>query len=372
MQQLLDQVIKYLKIENHPSVISSPDDGLPNLYELLIEADKADHTIDYAFCPVSYQYISEITPANIEEEINNQLQLSQYVGQTISEVIRGGRSVVVVMDDLDLLGNFEEAASATDALVKKYRGKLLFVYIIENPLMVNKLKTQVWSYSSTQDVFIYHRLGENWSSKQLTEICEDQYHEKLSSDKIAEISQLSGNHFGTFKRLYRDAVLGSQQAELYIDSFLTDFSPEEINTLKKLATGKKLTAQEEEIRKAYLKVNFISEEGIINIPYVAERILSFRIKDKIQVNEGKTQITGADLDLLSRSERKIVEHLMLTSGEINKDEIAEIIWGDQVNEKYSEWAIDQRMSRLKRKLRDLGFNVDIKTLYGKGYQLINL
>lgn len=372
MDKLLSSIVRYLKIENHPSIISSPDDGLPNLYELLIELDKNDPDIDYAYCPVSYQYIAEINPASIESEINNQLHLSQYEGVDISDVIRGGRSVVVVMDDLDLVKDFEAAANATDALVKKYRGKLLFTYIIENPLMVNRLKTEVWSYSSTQDVFIYHRLGENWDTALLAEVCHEQYRQTLDESKLTEISKLSGNHFGTFKRLYRDAVLGSEQAELYVDSFLSDFEPEEINTLKKLATGKKLSLQEEEIRKAFLKVNLINEQGIINIPYIAERILSFRIKDKVTVNEGRTQISGADLDLLSRTERKIVEHLMLHAEEVDKDGIADIIWGDKANEKYSEWAIDQRMSRLKRKLRDLGFNIDVKTVYGKGYQLVKL
>lgn len=372
MDKLLSLIIKYLKVENHPSVISAPDDGLPHLFELLVEADKNDPEIDYAFCPVSYQFITDINPTNIETEINHQLQLGNYEGGNISEVIRAGRSVVVIMDDLDLVVDYEAAANATDALVKKYRGKLLFIYIVESPFMVNKLNAHVWSYSSTQDAFIYHRVGENWTTELLTKICAKQYKQELDAQKLAEISKLSGNHFGTFTRLYRDAILGSDQASLYVNSFLSDFAPAEINALKKLATGKKLSSQEEEIRQAYLKVNFINEQGVITVPFIAEHILKFRIKGKLKINSEANQLVGLDLDLLSRTERKIIEYLMLNSQEVDKDEIAEIIWGDKADEKYSEWAIDQRMSRLKRKLRDLGFNIDIKTIYGKGYQLLKL
>ena len=40
---------------------------------------------------------------------------------------------------------------------------------------------------------------------------------------------------------------------------------------------------------------------------------------------------------------------------ISREELAEVVWGDEADEKYSEWAIDKRISRLRKNLKDLGF-----------------
>lgn len=368
MKKLIDSIVNYLEIGNHPSVVSMSDDGLPELFGLLTKSASAQ--ANFIFCPVSYQYITELSSNVIEQAINHQLALDKDTPNSITEVVQLDKSLVVIMDDLDLVDNYVAAASAADALVKKYRGKLLFVYIVENPLMVNKLKSSVWSYSSTQDAFIYHMVGQDWSLEELTQVCIDQFKAELNKSQLEKIATESGNHYGMFKRLYRDTVLGSSQSELYVDSLLTDFSTNEINTFKKILLKKKLSIAEDEVAKAYQKVNFINDKQEITIPFIAKRLLGFRIKDKVSLDPNSKKLTGLDLDLLTPTEKKIVEYLMINIGEeVTKSEIAEVVWEEDLAEKYSDWALDQRMSRLKRKLSDLGFDIDIETVYGKGYKL---
>jgi hypothetical protein len=237
--------------------------------------------------------------------------------------------------------------------------------------MLEKLKSGVYSHSTILDAVIYHRIGEDWNLELLSKICKEQYRQEVPAEKLVEIGHLSGMHYGIFKRLYRDSILGTNHTQVYIDSLLDDFSMEEINVLKKFVSNKSLSDHELKIKHGFELVGLIKDDKL-TVPILAELITHYRIKGKIEVNEQNDKIKGLDLDLLTKGERAIVEQMMTAGGEISKDEIGDLIWGEKVNEYYSEWAIDQRMSRLKRKLADLGFNIDIKTIYGKGYQLIKI
>ena len=52
------------------------------------------------------------------------------------------------------------------------------------------------------------------------------------------------------------------------------------------------------------------------------------------------------------------------------DEIGEALWGKDSYDKYSDWAIDQLISKLRKKLETLGFKNVLKTVRGKGYKLV--
>ncbi|MFC1790807.1 helix-turn-helix domain-containing protein [Patescibacteria group bacterium] len=49
--------------------------------------------------------------------------------------------------------------------------------------------------------------------------------------------------------------------------------------------------------------------------------------------------------------------------------MGEVLWGEASYEKYSDWAIDQLISKLRKKLKDLGLTDFLKTIRGRGYKL---
>lgn len=56
---------------------------------------------------------------------------------------------------------------------------------------------------------------------------------------------------------------------------------------------------------------------------------------------------------------------------ISREEISEILWGKDSYERYSDWAIDQSISLLRKKLESLGFSSEtIQTIKGWGYRWI--
>lgn len=73
-------------------------------------------------------------------------------------------------------------------------------------------------------------------------------------------------------------------------------------------------------------------------------------------------------DELTYQEYQLFDLLMKRRGVIvSRDEVAETIWGEKSEEKYSDWAIDQLVSKIRRKIGDFGKQRIIRAIKGKGF-----
>jgi len=71
----------------------------------------------------------------------------------------------------------------------------------------------------------------------------------------------------------------------------------------------------------------------------------------------------------TRQEYSILVLFLKNPGKVlTRDDIGAVLWGESSYEKYSDWAIDQLMSKLRKKLKQIGLDVDISTLRGRGYK----
>lgn len=74
----------------------------------------------------------------------------------------------------------------------------------------------------------------------------------------------------------------------------------------------------------------------------------------------------------TRQEYEVLTFLLTEPNKLrSRDEIGEILWGEDSYEKYSDWAIDQLVSKLRKKLGqlDVGKNV-VVTVRGRGYKFV--
>jgi hypothetical protein len=76
-------------------------------------------------------------------------------------------------------------------------------------------------------------------------------------------------------------------------------------------------------------------------------------------------------DKFTRQEYELLSFFLKEPNKVHsRDRIAEAIWGKESYEKYSDWAIDQLMSKLRKKLKDLGVDRKVlTTIRGRGYKL---
>ena len=87
--------------------------------------------------------------------------------------------------------------------------------------------------------------------------------------------------------------------------------------------------------------------------------------DKFQV-----LVNGADVPLL-RKEYDILYYFILRPGHlVDKSVLAEAVWGDHIDQADNFDFIYAQMKNLRKKLRDAGAEIEIKSVYGFGYKLV--
>ncbi len=113
--------------------------------------------------------------------------------------------------------------------------------------------------------------------------------------------------------------------------------------------------------KFLLKTNFVTP---INSTYqrfnkLFEEFIKNADLETTTRNVADTQLSGI--------EQLVLEFLLKNEGQIvSKTDIAKILWQNSWEEKYSEWAIDKFLSRLRSSLSSINYKKALKTVKGKG------
>lgn len=98
------------------------------------------------------------------------------------------------------------------------------------------------------------------------------------------------------------------------------------------------------------------------------------IEQEINYDQEKSAIVlnGVPIDekFTHQEHEVLVLFLMKKDIIVKREEVGDILWGKESYDKYSDWAIDQLMSKLRKKLGVLGSKSTIATLRGRGYKLL--
>ncbi len=90
----------------------------------------------------------------------------------------------------------------------------------------------------------------------------------------------------------------------------------------------------------------------------------------LQEKSQRLTIDGKEVSLL-RKEYDILKYFMMRPGHIvDKAVLAEAVWGDHADQSDDFQYVYAQMKNLRRKLSDAGADIEIKSVYGFGYKLI--
>lgn len=121
---------------------------------------------------------------------------------------------------------------------------------------------------------------------------------------------------------------------------------------------------------AFLReTRFLNNECPNELPNFLGRLLKEKLRSKLEVRNLHISLNALDIsNHFSIYERKVLDLLVTRKDTvISRDEIAKARWGDSWPDKYSDWAIDQSMYRLKKKLSSQDKTVHINSYRKKGY-----
>ena len=95
-------------------------------------------------------------------------------------------------------------------------------------------------------------------------------------------------------------------------------------------------------------------------------------KDTLYYDDTKNQIyfgTKSCSHIFTLQEFKIISHLLKQKGAVvSRDEVANVLWGEDALDKYSDWTIDKTISTIRKKLNNIGFaSSKLITLKKRGF-----
>jgi DNA-binding winged helix-turn-helix (wHTH) protein len=153
---------------------------------------------------------------------------------------------------------------------------------------------------------------------------------------------------------------------------------QEKHILSKIQFGLDDFSLDEQIVVSYLdRLRIIKKKGrrwSISLP-ILNHLMKNTNKELEIHSDNQNSLFLGDYSLeriLTPNEYKTIMLLFNKRGSlVERDELAHAIWGDVYLEKYSDWAIDKTISRIRKKLNALGFNKEmLRIIKGKGYKLI--
>jgi hypothetical protein len=237
-------------------------------------------------------------------------------------------------------------------LVRNYH--MLFQHIDYYPL-----------YSSTDTSTFINYLCLKWEIKMKTKVKQ-------------EIIEKCGGYFWLVKealRQIRDTGswdINSESFQYRLQTIAQSLKESEYITIAKiLSKNRGFDDVQLHSRKYLQKIRLLDNKSNLTVPLLKDTIIKLGaskrklilIKNEIFLNQVPVS------NFFSRKEFRIIKLLLSREGEtVTRDEIADVIWLMDVKEKYSEWAIDQLVKRLRNRLSELLIpKTVIRSVRGKGY-----
>jgi DNA-binding response OmpR family regulator len=145
--------------------------------------------------------------------------------------------------------------------------------------------------------------------------------------------------------------------------------PENTRVLEKLRLVKKNKVGEYEVFSQIFKNAILGEVEVTTARKGVPRTLS------LDSNNGAILLGERTVEEeFTRQEYEVLVFLLRNMNKLKtRDEISNVLWGEESYDKYSDWAIDQLMSKLRKKLKKLGINKNtLVTIRGRGYKLLQV
>lgn len=160
-----------------------------------------------------------------------------------------------------------------------------------------------------------------------------------------------------------DRLIDLPSTRFRLEQIALSFSDEELRAL----TGQKDIS--DQTVQHLNRLNLLAKNRC-TVPLLYEYLVTSRVKKTLELKDGSIVCDGVSLKYsFSRQETVLLRLFIQRKNKpVSRDEVADVLWKDEADEKYSAWAIEQLVKRLRIKLMGMGFPKSvIKTMRGVGY-----
>jgi hypothetical protein len=124
---------------------------------------------------------------------------------------------------------------------------------------------------------------------------------------------------------------------------------------------------ESQVNNELIEFGFINQQGEL-IELLKKWVENYK-KDNMIINNDVVMIAGKDLGMYFSDSEKNVLSMFVENMDVvlKREDVAKIFWGSRWEEYYSDWSLDQVISRLRKKLKEKNIPINIITKKGFGY-----
>lgn len=195
-----------------------------------------------------------------------------------------------------------------------------------------------------------------------------------------EITRACGGHLWFVKEAVRELVENKKSSFLEegmmfrLRSVYELLIPAERDVLQKSVMNKKISTPEEKHSESFLRsMRVLDSQNNSLIGFYKDWIMQRNQEvGKLMLQNDRITLNDIPLDkFFSRQEDRVMKLFLRCPNQVlPRDEVAKYIWPTNTTEHYSDWAIDQLISRLRKRLEEFSLPTTmIQSVRGKGYLL---
>ncbi len=329
---------------------------------------------DEFYTKLSERYLIKVVDVPAEKEEVTEI-VDRFSGQD-------GRNLLLVINSLDSVAN-ERRMKIFRELVGLYykwplRVKLIFGQGWEEVEGLRELLGEFYGYYLTNESWI--GLRSPAAVKKYLEAEKKIQNRMLAGDLKPEFERLSGGYYVLMNRFLEvpeklaneKSALNDEVIRFGLSTLWDSCSFGSRGQLMSIYRKEKI----KEVGEYLEKTGLVARQGggwtffsPLWTAWIREMLAGQEVV--IEEKEGVLWVGGADSqEKLSYQEYQLLKLLWDNKGQtVDRDRVAKMLWADEVEEKYSDWAIDQLVSKLRRKIGDIGENKKIVTAKGVGFYL---
>ncbi|MBU0976744.1 MAG: helix-turn-helix domain-containing protein [Patescibacteria group bacterium] len=320
-----------------------------------------------------------------EGETSSSIKAMAGVLSIIEDQVNRDRNLVFVFNSAELLIDNKKELAAPIYTISTLAGFVKFLLVFYKEELGDQLLDLLSKLRVNQHVYLEMRSSQDM--KILIEKEERWYGYKLSENVKVKVAELSGGFaslcrgilsfantdLSKFEKASPEAIASNSSVSIWLLSTYNSLSDRSKGLLMQILINKKF-------KKADLP-NYLVKTGIIKdtdgkLTFFSPLFEHFL--REVNKNEEKFVVKGSRVFLydmpirkiFSKQEYQVFEQLWKSKNRIvARDRLSKIMWGKNWKEKYSDWAIDRVVHKIRNKIGDSEKEI-IQTLKGKGFKLV--
>lgn len=318
----------------------------------------------------------DLLTQNIEDPIDLELFLKQH--------IHTNKKTVLFIIDADKL--IIETPAVLSYLDNLYHEKPLIsiLYLFQKNITLPRYSHSYTSYTTLYQNINIFPLFQRHDTEEFIIQMEERFNVSYPMAVKNKILRQCGGHLWLIKQACRhfaqtkkiEQLFTNDGMRLRLNTLFDELTPEEKKVLYKIAFEQNIESLEEnQILEYFLKIRLVNKVHStyrITVPVIHEFIINQPFKKiKVTINDQKRiTVNGIIADnLFSKKEKRLLTYFLQNKNIlVSREQIALASWGRENEHNYTDWALDQSIKRLRKKISQLGLNPKlIQTIKNQGF-----